>query len=70
MLNRENGERGTETERKGVPTVAQQVKTPTSIHEKAGLIADFTQWLRIQHCHKLQCRSQMWLRSVVAMAVA
>ena len=26
--------------------------------------------LRIQHCHELQCRLQMWLRSGVAVAVA
>ena len=26
--------------------------------------------LNIQHCHKLQCRSQMWLRSCIAVAVA
>ena len=26
--------------------------------------------LRIQHCHELWCRSQMWLRSRVAVAVA
>ena len=26
--------------------------------------------LRIQRCHKLQCRSQMWLGSSVAVAVA
>ena len=27
-------------------------------------------WLRIQHCHELWCRLQMWLRSGVAVAVA
>ena len=26
--------------------------------------------LRIQHCHELWCRSQMWLRSCIAVAVA
>ena len=30
----------------GVPTVAQQVKNPTSIHEAAGSIPDLTQWVK------------------------
>ena len=25
--------------------------------------------LRIQHCHELWCRSQMWLRSLIAVAL-
>ena len=54
-----------------VPVVAQQVTNPTSIHEDAGLIPGLTQWgLRIQHCHELWCRSQRWLGSGIAVAVA
>ena len=35
------------------------IMNPTSIHEDAGLIPGLAQWLRIWHCHELQCRSQM-----------
>ena len=51
-----------------VPVVAQQVKNPTSIHEDAGSIPGLSR-LKIQHCHKLWCRSQMQLGSCVAVAV-
>ena len=30
----------------GVPTVAQQVKNPTSIHKDAGSIPGLTQWVK------------------------
>ena len=50
--------------RAGVPVVSQQVKNSTSIHENLGLLRG----LRIWHCLKLR-RSQMWLRSRVAVAV-
>ena len=30
----------------GVPTVAQQVKNQTSIHEEAGLIPGLAQWIK------------------------
>ena len=52
--------------RKGVPTVAQQVKNPTQcpwgcrFDPHPALLSG----LRIQHCHKLWHRSQMWLGSV------
>ena len=42
----------------------------TSIHEDAGSIPAPLRGLRIQHCHELQCRSQMQLGSGVAVAVA
>ena len=38
--------------------------------EDSGLIPRLAQQLRILHCHKLQFRSKMWLRSDVALAVA
>ena len=43
---------------------------PTSIHEDAGWtpLAALS-GLGIRFCHELQCRSQMWLISAVAMAV-
>ena len=37
---------GTRIEAVGVPVVAQRVKNPTSIHEEAGLIPGFTQWVK------------------------
>ena len=42
----------------GVPIVAQWVKNPTSVHEDAGLIAGFTQWVK-----------EMQLGSGIAVAV-
>ena len=42
----------------------------SSIHEDAGSIPAPLRGLRIQHCHELQCRSQMQLGSGVAVAVA
>ena len=43
---------------------------PTSIHEDAESIPVLVQWVGIRHCCELWYRSQMWLRSCVAMAVS
>ena len=52
------------------PPVAQQVKDPTlSVKIQVQSLASFS-GLRIRHSHKLQHRSQMQLRSSVAMAEA
>ena len=55
---------------RGVPIVAQPVKNPPGIYEDVGSIPGRAQWVRIQCCHKPRHRSQMWLRSGVAVAVA
>ena len=44
--------------------------TPTSILEDVGLIPGLAQWVGIQYCPELWCRSQPWLGSHVAVAVA
>ena len=51
-----------------VPTVVQQVKNMTSIHEDSGSIPGLAQYVRICHCYKLRHRSQMQLMQC-AMAV-
>ena len=53
----------------GVPTVAQQVKNPTSTHEDAGSIPSPLSGLRIWYCCELWCRSQMQLESGIPMAM-
>ena len=50
--------------------MAQQLMSPTSIHEDVGLIPGLAQWLRNQHCCERWCRSKTRLRSHVAVAVA
>ena len=47
----------------GVPIVGQQAKNPTSIHEDVVRSLASLSGLRIQHCHKLRCRSKMQLRT-------
>ena len=54
----------------GVPVVAQQVKDPMCLYKDSSLTHGLAQWLRIQHCCKLQQRLQMQPRSGVALAVA
>ena len=45
------------------------LRTRHGVCEDAGSIPGLAQWLRIWHCRKLQCRSQMRLTSCVAVAV-
>ena len=45
------------------------LKTQCCLHEDAGSIPDFCNWVRIGHYYKLQCRSLMRLRSGVAVVV-
>jgi len=49
--------------------VAELIENPTSIHEDSGSVSDLPQWVKDQHCHKLQCKSQTGLKSQVAVAV-
>ena len=50
--------------------MVQQVTNPTSIHEDVGLIPGLASQVKDLRWLQLQCRSQMWLGSGVAMAVA
>ena len=53
-----------------VPFVAQGLIIPTRIHVVAGLIPGLFQWVKDLALHELWGRSQMQLRSCVAVAVA
>ena len=52
-----------------VPIVAQQVKNMTSVHEDSGSTPGLTQWVKDPELLWLWCRSQMQLRSGVAVAL-
>ena len=56
--------------KRGVPVAAPEVTNLNSIHEDMGSILALLRGLRIRHCHELWCRSQTWLGSHVAVAVA
>ena len=52
--------------------MARWLTNPTRSHEVAGLVPGLAQWVKepTARCRELWCRSQMWLRSCVAVAVA
>ena len=53
----------------GVPVVAQQLASPTSIHENVGSIPGLTHWDKDLAFCELWCRSHTQLRSGIAVAV-
>ena len=53
----------------GVSVMAQWLMNPTRNHEVEGSMLASLGGVRIQHCHELWCRSQIQLRSQVAVAL-
>ena len=53
----------------GVPTVSQQVRNPTNIHEDVGSVPGLLSGLRTQCCHELWYTLQRHARSSIAVAV-
>ena len=49
------------------PLWLSRLRTLHNVREDA--IPGLTQWVKDQHCCKLQCRLQMWLGSSLAVAV-
>ena len=52
-----------------VAVVAQWAKNQTAVPEEVGLIPGLARWVKDWHCLEVQCRSQMRLRSGVAVAM-
>ena len=53
----------------GIPIVAQQKQIQLGTMRLWVLSLASLSGLRIRHCRELWCRSQMWLRSLVAVAL-
>ena len=66
---REGQKRTVQKEHPRVPTVAQRVRNPTSIHDDMDLISGILSGLRMWHCCKLRHMLQMWLGSGVSVAM-
>ena len=65
----ESNDWGLYKKRRGVTVVAQQVTNLTGTHEDVGLIPGLSKWVMDPVWPCAVCRSQMWLRSGVAVAV-